>query len=157
MLKVSSERGPWRKLAPICMGSRLGKVSPFKVSSALSMDGKWMSTLSKTVKPYVPKIPLARRPQTLSEPPPPKMEPTPSQFFMEDRAERLDKMRKLSAHLARKAKMEQVLQDSRNSILKPVYPYQPPKLVPGDVVELFGSGSLQDREISPGDFVEIRL
>ncbi|KAF9091013.1 hypothetical protein BGX23_005561 [Mortierella sp. AD031] len=45
---------------------------------------------------------------------------------------------------------------SKGNAPKPVYTYQVPKLLPGDVVELFGADTIQNREVLPGDFVEIR-
>ncbi|KAF9121155.1 hypothetical protein BGW39_010796 [Mortierella sp. 14UC] len=44
----------------------------------------------------------------------------------------------------------------RGEAPKPVYTYRAPKIVPGDVAELFGADSIQNREVLPGDFVEIR-
>jgi hypothetical protein len=55
---------------------------------------------------------------------------------------------------------ERMLQDdtdAKGRTLKPTYTYQAPKVVPGDAAELFGAESIQNREVHPGDFVEIRL
>ncbi|KAF9539754.1 hypothetical protein EC957_005085 [Mortierella hygrophila] len=94
--------------------------------------------------------------------PPPKRnrDLTPSQEFMEERNRALLWARQMSEKNARqdleaKQKAAMRLKD-KGEAPKPVYTYRSPKLVPGDVAELFGAESIQNRAVLPGDFVEIR-
>ncbi|KAG0265646.1 hypothetical protein BGZ95_003263 [Linnemannia exigua] len=85
---------------------------------------------------------------------------TPSQEFMEERNRALEWARKISERNARQekeAKRRAAMRlEDRGEAPKPVYTYQAPKLVPGEVAELFGADTIQNREVLPGDFVEIR-
>ena len=79
---------------------------------------------------------------------------------MEERNRALSWARQMSERNARqdleaKRKAAMRLKD-KGEAPKPVYTYRSPKLVPGDVAELFGAESIQNREVLPGDFVEIR-
>ncbi|KAF9138333.1 hypothetical protein BGX20_007796, partial [Mortierella sp. AD010] len=85
---------------------------------------------------------------------------TPSEEFMEERNRALNFARSLSEKAARKAQREKAMQTlamkTNEKTLKPVYTFQSPELVPGDVSNLFSPESTQNRTVLPGDFVEIR-
>ncbi|KAF9917261.1 hypothetical protein FBU30_000837 [Linnemannia zychae] len=85
---------------------------------------------------------------------------SPSLEFMEERNRLLAVARDITAKRARQKKeakhrAEIRLQD-KGEAPKPIYTYQLPKLVAGDVSNLFTAESIQNREVLPGDFVEIR-
>ncbi|KAG0352765.1 hypothetical protein BGZ54_002590 [Gamsiella multidivaricata] len=63
--------------------------------------------------------------------------------------------RYLTEKKTREAMREKAQIDSKD-ISKPIYTYQSPKLIPGDVSDLFGPESIQNRDVLPGDFVEVR-
>ncbi|KAF9899608.1 hypothetical protein EC991_008548, partial [Linnemannia zychae] len=79
---------------------------------------------------------------------------------MEERNRALAYARVISERNARQeqdAKQRAVMRlKDRGEAPKPVYTFQAPKIIPGDVAELFGADSIQNREVLPGDFVEIR-
>jgi len=79
---------------------------------------------------------------------------------MDERNAALRRARDISERNARKDKEQKRRVELRLKDMgeapKPAYTYKPPKLVTGDVAELFGSDSIQNREVLPGDFVEIR-
>ncbi|KAF9348978.1 hypothetical protein BGX26_012658 [Mortierella sp. AD094] len=85
---------------------------------------------------------------------------TPSEKFMEERDRALNFARSLSERAAQKAQREKALlvlaMKANEKTPKPVYTFQSPKLVPGDVSGLFSPESTQNRTVLPGDFVEIR-
>ncbi|KAF9101845.1 hypothetical protein BGX27_011298 [Mortierella sp. AM989] len=85
---------------------------------------------------------------------------TPSEVFMRERYMALKFTRVLSEKAAKKVQKEKDLQalisKSDDITPKPVYTFQPPKPVPGDINNLFGTESIQNREVLPGDFVEIQ-
>lgn len=82
---------------------------------------------------------------------------TPSQTFMEERNKALASARFISDRNARKAERERSLLKLAMKKSPDASPttYQKP-VVAGDISELFAPGSTQDREVHPGDFVEIR-
>ncbi|KAG0012925.1 hypothetical protein BGZ81_001313, partial [Podila clonocystis] len=83
---------------------------------------------------------------------------TPSQAFMEERNKALASARFISERNARKAEREKNLLKlamSKNPDA-PTTQYRKPIVAPGDISQLFAPGSTQDREVHPGDFVEIR-
>ncbi|KAF9210666.1 hypothetical protein BGZ59_009129 [Podila verticillata] len=82
---------------------------------------------------------------------------TPSQTFMEERNKALATARYISERNARKVEREKSLMTlamKKNPDASPTT-YKKP-VVAGDISELFAPGSTQDREVHPGDFVEIR-
>ncbi|KAF8982129.1 hypothetical protein BGZ46_001736 [Entomortierella lignicola] len=85
---------------------------------------------------------------------------TPSEEFMRERDRALSFARSISEKVALKAAKEKSMlalaTNASKKDLNPVYTYQSPKLVPGDISNLFSAESIQNREVLPGDFVEIR-
>lgn len=77
---------------------------------------------------------------------------------MEERNKSLASARFISERNARKAEREKSL--LKLAMTKnpdaPTPQYKKPVVAPGDVSQLFSPGSTQDREVHPGDFVEIR-
>lgn len=76
---------------------------------------------------------------------------------MEERNKALATARYISERNARKAEREKSLLSltmKKNPDVSPTT-YKKP-VVAGDISELFAPGSTQDREVHPGDFVEIR-
>ncbi|KAG0032614.1 hypothetical protein BGZ82_006465 [Podila clonocystis] len=77
---------------------------------------------------------------------------------MEERNKALASARFISERNARKAEREKNLLKlamSKNPDA-PTTQYKKPIVAPGDISQLFAPGSTQDREVHPGDFVEIR-
>ncbi|KAF8935016.1 hypothetical protein EDD21DRAFT_439835 [Dissophora ornata] len=173
MLRISScNRSAWGKLAPTYERSSFGNVRTLKTSSGPYKapgtapkkrfeDHTDPTIITTTVKYRDPGFRRHGRPVENHHhrpmPPPASKNSrkrTPSQIFMEDRNEALVYARKLSERNAKKTQQEKI--KSQKSDADPIYTYQPPKPVTGDVVELFGPESIQNREVLPGDFVEIR-
>ncbi|KAG0234606.1 hypothetical protein BGX31_004543 [Mortierella sp. GBA43] len=99
-------------------------------------------------------------PHGRSQASPKSKKPTPSQLFMEERKRYNENMRRLSEKNARRDDYARRLQDTKGSKLDdpgPIYTFQAPRVVPGDIAGLFGPDSLQNRDVCPGDFVEIRI
>ncbi|KAG0335674.1 hypothetical protein BG004_008359 [Podila humilis] len=87
---------------------------------------------------------------------------TPSQEFMVARREQMQYVRRLAIKNEKQAKKEKDLlllklrENPEHLTAAAPMTCKPPIIPPGDVSTLFGPGSTQDREVLPGDFVEIR-
>ncbi|KAF9917941.1 hypothetical protein BX616_010767 [Lobosporangium transversale] len=81
---------------------------------------------------------------------------TPSEEFMQERNSSLAYARKISARNERKKTLSVRTVKARNDTSEPVYTCQLAKAVHGDISSLFGPESVQNREVLPGDFVEVR-
>ncbi|KAF9365315.1 hypothetical protein BGX34_010528 [Mortierella sp. NVP85] len=130
--------------------SKLSKKFPVHHTSSGSRSSTFKDVNRK--KEEATKIPLSQsssaRPQTAPG--------IRSIMFMRDRHNSIEDRQRKSQKKRKSEQQERMLQDDRRNP-KPTYTYQAPKVVPGDIAELFGAESIQNREVYPGDFVEVRL